>query len=65
MQLTAKDSNYILDHLSWELLAIKKYYEFGNTAVDPELKALFHELGQKHQNRYDKVLAHLNTNQYH
>lgn len=52
---TDKEFNYLKDHLSWELLAVKKYHMYADHMMDPGLKALAHDLGQKHQNRYQRL----------
>lgn len=58
--LTDKEVNYVKDHLSWELLAVKKCHMYADQMQDEELKSLVHELGQLHQNRYQRLLKHLN-----
>lgn len=52
---TDKEFHYLRDALSWELLAVKKYHMYADQMEDPGLKALAHELGQKHQNRYQRL----------
>lgn len=57
--LTTKELSYVQDHLSWELLAVKKFHHFADCMEDQGLKQLAHELGQKHQNRYQTLLNHV------
>lgn len=57
--LSEKELNYLKDHLSWELLAVKKFHHYADQMQDPGLKQLAHELGQKHQNRYQTLLNHV------
>lgn len=60
--VTVKDSLYLTDMLSWNLLAMKKAHFFAGQCQDPEIKALLEKTGQMHQKHYTKILGHLNTN---
>ncbi|MCU9612856.1 hypothetical protein OEV98_04745 [Caldibacillus lycopersici] len=59
--VTEKDSLYLTDMLSWNLLAMKKAYFFANQCQDPEIKAAINKAGQMHQKHYQKILSHLHT----
>lgn len=59
--LTTKELNYVKDHLSWELLAIKKFHHYADQMEDHGLKQVAHELGQLHQNRYQTLLNHVHN----
>jgi len=61
--VTVKDSLYITDMLSWNLLAAKKAHFFANQVQDPEIKAALNKAGAMHQAHYQKILKHLNTQQ--
>lgn len=59
--LSNKELNYLKDHLSWELLAVKKYHHYADQMEDQGLKQLAHEIGQLHQNRYQTLLDHVHS----
>ncbi|WP_421381208.1 hypothetical protein ACOJQI_19500 [Bacillus salacetis] len=58
--LTTKDSLYLNDMLSWNLLAMKKAHFAASHCQDPELKAELDKCGQLHQRHYEQILSHLN-----
>jgi hypothetical protein len=58
--ITTKDTLYLTDMLSWNLLAMKKSHFYAGQCQDPELKAEFDRCGQMHQRHYEKILTHLN-----
>ncbi|CAH0121618.1 hypothetical protein PAE9249_04150 [Paenibacillus sp. CECT 9249] len=58
-QLSEKELLYLKDFLSWELLAMKKCNDNANRCTDPQMKTLMMQAGQKHQQHYDTLLAHL------
>ena len=60
-QVTVKDSLYITDMLSWNLLAMKKAHFFSSQCQDPEIKNALDRCGKMHQNHYQRILKHLNT----
>lgn len=57
--ITTKDSSYLKDALSWELLAFKKFHFFAQQATDPQVKQALEKAGQMHQRHYQTLLAHL------
>ena len=57
--LSEKDLNYLKDHLSWELLAAKKAFQYAHQSQDNTVKDLLFEVSQQHQRNYEKLLAHL------
>ena len=59
--ITVKDSLYLTDMLSWNLLAMKKANFLAGHCQDPEIKNALHKAGQMHQNHYEKILVHLNA----
>ncbi|MDP4086343.1 MAG: hypothetical protein Q8934_17265 [Bacillota bacterium] len=59
--LSTKDSLYITDMMSWNLLASKKAYFFAQQCQDQELKTEAEKCGQMHQQHYQKLLGHLNA----
>lgn len=60
--ITTKDSMYLKDSLSWELLAFKKLHAFAQQVTDPQIKQVLEKTGQMHQRHYQKLLNHLNVN---
>ncbi|SFB12255.1 MULTISPECIES: hypothetical protein [unclassified Bacillus (in: firmicutes)] len=59
--VTTKDSLYLTDMLSWNLLAMKKSHFFAEHCQDQQLKAAMEACGQMHQRHYQTILGHLNT----
>lgn len=59
--ISTKDSMYLTDMMSWNLLAMKKAHFFAEHCQDPELKALMEKCGQMHQRHYSKILNHMNV----
>jgi hypothetical protein len=57
--LTDKELHYIKDFLSWELLAMKKCNEAANGCTDPQIQNVLNQTGQRHQQHYEMLLAHL------
>lgn len=58
--VTVKDSLYLTDMLSWNLLAMKKAHFYAQHCQDPEIKAAIDKVGMMHQKHYQKILQHLN-----
>lgn len=56
-----KELLYLKDFLSWELLAMKKCGETVSQMQDPQLAQLVRQIGQKHQNHYNTILAQLQS----
>jgi len=59
-QLTEKELLYVKDFLSWELLAMKKYNHAALSCVDMNIQNKLKEVGLKHQQHYETLLAQLN-----
>jgi spore coat protein CotF len=59
--VTVKDSLYLTDMLSWNLIAMKKAHFFAKQCHDPEISAVLNKVGKMHQKHYQTVLTHLNT----
>ncbi|WP_071393643.1 hypothetical protein [Bacillus tuaregi] len=59
--VSTKDTLYLTDMLSWNLLAMKKAHSFAQQCHDPEIVAELERCGQMHQRHYEKILSHLNT----
>jgi hypothetical protein len=60
--ITTKDSQYLKDQLSWELLAMKKCRHFAQECSDLEIRQLIDKAGQMHQRHYMLLLKHLQNN---
>ncbi|UII55461.1 hypothetical protein LS684_17785 [Cytobacillus spongiae] len=58
--ITTKDSLYLTDMLSWNLIAMKKAHFYAEHCQIPQLKAEFEKCGQMHQRHYEQILTHLN-----
>lgn len=58
--LSTKDSIYLTDMLSWNLLAMKKAHFYAQHCQDMTLKSEFEKCGQMHQRHYEQILSHLN-----
>ncbi|WP_026584719.1 hypothetical protein [Bacillus sp. J33] len=58
--VSTKDSLYLTDMLSWNLLAFKKAHFYAQQCQDQELKVHFERCGQMHQRHYEQLLTHLN-----
>ncbi|RAK18610.1 hypothetical protein B0I26_10930 [Anoxybacillus vitaminiphilus] len=62
--ISTKDSLYLTDMMSWNLLAMKKAHFFASQCQDREIVAAIERAGQMHQRHYQKILSHLqNPNQ--
>lgn len=60
--ITTKDSQYLKDQLSWEILAMKKCSHFAKECTDPEIRTAIDKAGQMHQRHYTMLLKHLQNN---
>lgn len=58
--VSTKDSLYLTDMMSWNLLAAKKAHFFAGQCQDQQLKAEAEKVGQMHERHYQKLLGHLN-----
>lgn len=62
--LSTKEVNYIKDILSWELLTIKKCYQYAHQEMNPARQKIFFDTENIHQQNYLDLLNYLNqTNQ--
>lgn len=59
--ISTKDTLYLTDMLSWNLLAMKKAHFFAQQCQDPEIVSELERCGQMHQRHYQKILSHLNV----
>ncbi|WNS74870.1 hypothetical protein RRV45_18605 [Bacillus sp. DTU_2020_1000418_1_SI_GHA_SEK_038] len=57
--ISTKDSLYLSDMLSWNLLAVKKAHFYAQHCQNEELKMAFEKCGQMHQRHYEQILTHL------
>jgi len=60
--ITTKDSAYLKDELSWELLAMKKCSHLARECSDPDIRQAIDKAGLMHQQHYMRILKHLQTN---
>ncbi|WP_413378579.1 hypothetical protein [Alkalihalobacillus sp. 1P02AB] len=61
--LSTKDSLYLSDMLSWNLVAMKKAHFYAGQCPDPEIKQALENAGQMHERHYEKILSHLQPQQ--
>jgi hypothetical protein len=61
--ITSKDQLYLTDMLSWNLPAMKKAHFFASQCQNQEVKSHLEQVGQMHQQHYQKILTHLQTGQ--
>ncbi|GKU83224.1 hypothetical protein [Niallia sp. NCCP-28] len=61
--ITVKDSLYLTDMLSWNLLAMKKAHFFAANTKDQTIKSHLEKCGQMHQKHYEQIISHLNAQQ--
>ncbi|MGP7816350.1 hypothetical protein [Niallia sp. 01092] len=59
--LTVKDSLYLTDMLSWNLLVMKKAHFFAEATQNQSIKSSLEKCGQMHQKHYEKILSHLDS----
>lgn len=57
--LTEKDLYFIKDHLSGELVAAKKAFQYAHQTMEPECKQLIQQVAQQHQQNLERILQHL------
>lgn len=58
--LSTKEINYIKDILSWEILTIKKCYQYTNQETKPERKKIYTDAVNMHQQNYSNLLNYTN-----
>ncbi len=57
--LSTKELNYLNDALSWELLSVKKYFQYGNQETNQANQKLFFDTANLHQQNYLNLLSYL------
>ncbi|MCF8012067.1 MAG: hypothetical protein K9L17_03750 [Clostridiales bacterium] len=57
--VSTKDSFYLRDTMSWELLAMKKCNQFAQECMDSQLQHAINTVGQLHQKHYEMLLRHV------
>ena len=58
--LSTKEVNYIKDLLSWELLTIKKCFQYTNTEANPGRKQAYTNAVNIHRQNYLDLLNYTN-----
>lgn len=61
--LSTKDSLYISDALSWELLAAKKAHNMAGECQDPQIRQKLQQLSDLHHQHYQALLNHFRPQQ--
>ena len=57
--LSTKELNYVKDYLSWELLAVKKCYNYASQESNTEDQKIFFDAVKVHQNNYMNLLNYI------
>lgn len=57
--LSEKDLAYLKDHMSWELVAAKKAFQYAHQTMEPECKQLMLQVAKTHQQNLERCLQHL------
>lgn len=57
--LSEKDLAYMKDHMSWELVACKKAYQYAHQTLEPECRQLAFQIAEQHQRNLERILNHL------
>ncbi len=57
--VSTKDSLYLKDMLSWNLLAMKKAHFFAAQCQDQQVVQALNKYGLMHQRHYNTILTHL------
>lgn len=57
--LTEKDLAYVKDHMSWELVACKKAYQYAHQTLEPECRQLMFQVAETHQRNWEQLVQHL------
>ena len=60
MNISTKEVNYLKDHLSWELAAAKKCYNYAQDMQDQKLSQLLDGIGRIHQENFVDLLSYVN-----
>jgi len=60
MNLSTKEVNYLKDHLSWELMAAKKCYNYALEMQDQNYAKLLDDIGKIHQENFVDLLNYVN-----
>jgi len=57
--ISTKEINYIKDILSWELLSMKKCFQYAHQENKPDHQNLFYGTANMHQQNYLSLLNYL------
>jgi hypothetical protein len=57
--LSEKDLAYMKDHMSWELLACKKAYQYAHQTLEPECRQVATQVAETHQRNFERIVQHL------
>lgn len=59
--MTTSDLKSVSDQMNHEALSAKKCFLYSNQMQDPALKGIAQQLGQHHQQQYDRLYQYLNA----
>jgi hypothetical protein len=57
--MSTKDSLYLTDMMSWNLLAAKKAHFYATQCQDQQIVQALNKCGQMHQRHFDTILSHV------
>ncbi len=60
MNLSTKEVNYLKDHLSWELMAAKKCYNYAQQMANQDYSRLLDDIGKIHQENFVDLMNYVN-----
>lgn len=60
--ITSKDLHYLSDHMTWQLVALKKCYHYAKECMDQDAINLLNQAGQMHLRHYQMLLKHCQQN---
>jgi len=60
--ICSKDLSYLKDAMSWELTAMKKCNYFAQEADTERIKQALDKAGNMHQQHYQILLSHVDSN---
>lgn len=64
-QISQKELMYLEDFLSIEAQEVTKFQQASNNATDPQAKNLLKNIANMHQNHFDTLKSHLDSQSTH
>ena len=57
--LSVKETNYLKDLMSWELLSTKKCFQYAHQETMPDRQKIFFDTAQMHQQNYLNLVNYI------